>query len=116
MIDLKLYYDKHLPALAGQVHQQKDIAISILNLNSSMNAANAEWESEWNQAGLGSRLSEQVCSGMWNAGPWRGFMGSESKWNMVPGPLENKVQVVSRRCVGACYCPAGICSSGYFQK
>ena len=64
LIDLKLYYDKHLPALAGQVHQQKDVAISILNVNSSMNAANVEWESEWNQAGLGSRLSEQVCSRM----------------------------------------------------
>ena len=68
LIDLKLYYDKHLPPLASQVHQQKDMAASILNINSSMTAANAEWDSEWNQAGLGSRLSEQVCDWIQGSG------------------------------------------------
>ena len=60
VVDFKQYYDKHLPFLKNQLYNKKDIAISILNENASKNAAAAEWENEWNQAGLGSRLSEKV--------------------------------------------------------
>ncbi|XP_065058861.1 coiled-coil domain-containing protein 22 homolog [Rhopilema esculentum] len=57
--DLKLYYDKHLPLVIDQVPQERDVAFSLLSMNTAMNVAAAEWESEWNQAGLSSRLSEQ---------------------------------------------------------
>ena len=59
--DLRIYYEKYLPVVTKQANQERDTAMSILNMNSSLNALNAEWESEWSQAGLSSRLSEQVC-------------------------------------------------------
>eukprot|EP00795_Rhopilema_esculentum_P000955 gene955-10721_t len=61
--DLKLYYDKHLPLVIDQVPQERDVAFSLLSMNTAMNVAAAEWESEWNQAGLSSRLSEQTSTG-----------------------------------------------------
>ena len=46
--------------MIDQVPQERDVAFSLLSMNTAMNVAAAEWESEWNQAGLSSRLSEQV--------------------------------------------------------
>jgi len=57
--DLRAYYEKYLPVVTKQVHQERDAAMSILSMNSSMNALNAELESEWSQTGLTTRLSEQ---------------------------------------------------------
>ncbi len=59
-LELKQYYERHMNFVSKQLYNKKDIAMSVINTNASLTAAAAEWENEWNQAGLGSRLSEQV--------------------------------------------------------
>jgi len=39
---------------------REDLMASILEKNTIEFSAQQEWENEWNQAGLASRLSEQV--------------------------------------------------------
>ena len=58
--DVKLYYQHHLPPVNKQPPCQRDVAMSVLEANTSFTAEVAEWENEWNQAGLASRLSEEV--------------------------------------------------------
>eukprot|EP00794_Sanderia_malayensis_P006860 gene6860-7632_t len=57
--EVKQYYEKHLPCVDRQPCKRQDIAMSVINANASMIATATEWDNEWNQAGLGSRLSEQ---------------------------------------------------------
>lgn len=59
--DLKRYYAQYLPYVMGQPPIREDLIASILEKNTIEFSAQQEWENEWNQAGLASRLSEQVC-------------------------------------------------------
>ena len=58
--DLKRYYAQYLPYVATQPPIVDDLVASMLERNSVELSAQQEWENEWNQAGLASRLSEQV--------------------------------------------------------
>ena len=58
--DLKRYYAQYLPYVATQPPSGDDLVASMLERNSVELSAQQEWENEWNQAGLASRLSEQV--------------------------------------------------------
>ena len=46
--------------MVAQPRIKKDIVASLLARNANEFAAQQEWEVEWNQAGLASRLSEKV--------------------------------------------------------
>ena len=59
--DVKRYYAKYLPYMATQPPVRDDLIASVLERNTVEFSAQQEWETEWNQAGLASRLSEQVC-------------------------------------------------------
>ena len=58
--EVKLYYTHNLPYVVAQPRIKKDIVASLLARNANEFAAQQEWEVEWNQAGLASRLSEKV--------------------------------------------------------
>ena len=58
--DVKHYYTVHLPYVSSQPPLKCDIISSLLEKNASEFAAQQEWEAEWNQLGLASRLSEEV--------------------------------------------------------
>lgn len=58
--DLKRYYAQYLPYVATQPPIRDDLVASILEKNTVEFSAQQEWETEWNQIGLVSRLSEQV--------------------------------------------------------
>lgn len=57
--EVKLYYTHYLPYVVAQPSIKKDIVASLLARNANEFAAQQEWEVEWNQAGLASRLSEK---------------------------------------------------------
>ena len=57
---MKLYYARYMPYVVAQPPVRENIIASLLNKNASDVAAQQEWELEWNQAGLASRLSEEV--------------------------------------------------------
>ena len=57
---MKSYYTKHLSYVVAQPKIREDILASLLCKNGNEVAAQQEWEAEWNQAGLASRLSEKV--------------------------------------------------------
>lgn len=63
-VDVKYYYNRHMPYVTAQPKVREDILSSLLEKNASDFAAQQEWEAEWNQFGLASRLSEAVrlCS------------------------------------------------------
>ena len=63
--DLKRYYAQYLPYVATQPPSRDDLVASILEKNYVEFSAQQEWENEWNQAGLASRLSEQVWIQIW---------------------------------------------------
>ena len=58
--DVKYYYNRHMPYVTAQPKVREDILSSLLERNASEFAAQQEWEAEWNQYGLASRLSEAV--------------------------------------------------------
>ena len=49
-----------MPYVVAQPKIRRNILASLLAKNSSEVAAQQEWEAEWNQMGLASRLSEKV--------------------------------------------------------
>ena len=57
---MKLYYAQEMPYVVAQPVLTRDVLSSLLAKNDSEVAAQQEWEAEWNQAGLASRLSENV--------------------------------------------------------
>ena len=57
---MKLYYAQEMPYVVAQPVLTRDVLSSLLAKNDSEVAAQQEWEAEWNQAGLASRLSESV--------------------------------------------------------
>ena len=57
---MKLYYANHMLHIPAQPRCKKDLVSSIMEKNASEFAAQQEWEAEWNQLGLASRLSEEV--------------------------------------------------------
>ena len=48
------------PFITTQTLHHSDTAPSVIEQNVTDVTAQQEWETEWNQAGLASRLSEQV--------------------------------------------------------
>lgn len=58
--DVKHYYTRHMPCVPSQPPDKRDLSSSLLEKNASEFAAQQEWEAEWNQLGLASRLSEEV--------------------------------------------------------
>lgn len=58
--DVKHYYTRHMPCVPSQPPAKRDLSSSLLEKNASEFAAQQEWEAEWNQLGLASRLSEEV--------------------------------------------------------
>ena len=58
--DMKHYYTDHMPQVTAQPRVTVDLVPSLLEKNASELAAQQEWEAEWNQLGLASRLSEEV--------------------------------------------------------
>lgn len=59
--ELKAYYSNSMPLITSQPSCRQDVAPSVLEANAiSVTLAN-EWENEWNQSGLASRLSKEVC-------------------------------------------------------
>lgn len=59
-VEVKLYYAQEMPYVVAQPVLTRDVLSSLLAKNDSEVAAQQEWEAEWNQAGLASRLSESV--------------------------------------------------------
>jgi len=57
---LKSYYSQNLPYVTNQTTHHHDTLPSVMEKMASEITAQQEWENEWNQAGLASRLSEQV--------------------------------------------------------
>jgi len=57
--DVRHYYNRHMPYVSAQPLVKEDLLASLLEQNASEYAAQQEWEAEWNQFGLASRLSEE---------------------------------------------------------
>ncbi|KAH9495231.1 hypothetical protein Btru_015787 [Bulinus truncatus] len=57
--ELRSYYITHLPYVTNQTKLHQDTAPSIMEANSLELAVFQDWENEWNQIGLASRLSQQ---------------------------------------------------------
>ncbi|XP_071087689.1 coiled-coil domain-containing protein 22 homolog [Haliotis cracherodii] len=57
--ELRAYYNQSLPFVTKQTLRHFDTAPSVIEQNSSEVVAHQEWETEWNQSGLASRLSQQ---------------------------------------------------------
>lgn len=57
---LKSYYQSSLPYVTCQTLDHNDIIPSVIEANATDVTAQQEWEAEWNQSGLASRLSQQV--------------------------------------------------------
>ena len=58
--DVKHYYTHHMPYVSAQPRVREDVLASLLEKNANDFAIQQEWEAEWNQYGLSSRLSEEV--------------------------------------------------------
>ena len=59
--DVKAYYGTSLPFITSQPACRQDVAPSVLEENAIAVTLANEWENEWNQSGLASRLSKEVC-------------------------------------------------------
>lgn len=59
-IEDKSYYDS-LSYVNTQPDEPRDIYASIVEENCYNVAREHEWDTEWNQSGLTSRMSEAVC-------------------------------------------------------
>lgn len=57
--EIRFYYQSSLPFVTSQTLHHNDTVPSVLENNAVDVTAQQEWEAEWNQAGLASRLSEQ---------------------------------------------------------
>ncbi|XP_067664009.1 coiled-coil domain-containing protein 22 homolog [Haliotis asinina] len=57
--ELRAYYTQNLPFVTKQTLHHFDTAPSVIEQNSCEVVAHQEWETEWNQSGLASRLSQQ---------------------------------------------------------
>ncbi|KAL3878373.1 hypothetical protein ACJMK2_030732 [Sinanodonta woodiana] len=57
--ELRFYFTKVLPVVTNQTLHHEDTAPSVIEDNAMEYTQQQEWESEWNQSGLGSRLSEE---------------------------------------------------------
>ena len=57
---MKLYYSQNLPYVVAQPRVREDVLASLLAKNAKEVAAQQEWETEWNQTGLPSHLSDEV--------------------------------------------------------
>ncbi|CAH1778226.1 unnamed protein product [Owenia fusiformis] len=57
--DVKTYYTKHMPYILTQPVHRDDLAASILENNATYLTAQHEWDQEWNQLGLASRLTKE---------------------------------------------------------
>ena len=60
-----------MPYISAQPRVKEDLLASLLEQNASEYAVQQEWEAEWNQHGLASRLSEEVCVCVWGGGSLR---------------------------------------------
>ena len=60
LIDVKAYYSNSMPFITSQPPCHQDIAPSVIEENAIAVALVNEWENEWNQSGLASRLSKEV--------------------------------------------------------
>ena len=60
---MKQYYSRQLPYVCVQPQSREDLAPSVMERNAGEFAEQQEWEAEWNQQGLASRLSEEVWRG-----------------------------------------------------
>lgn len=49
-----------MPFITSQPTCSQDVSPSVLEMNARAVTAASEWESEWNQSGLASRLSKEV--------------------------------------------------------
>lgn len=56
--EIKTYYSSVLPYVTCQTLSHGDTAPSVMEANALDVTAQAEWDTEWNQAGLASRLSQ----------------------------------------------------------
>ncbi|XP_059146122.1 coiled-coil domain-containing protein 22 homolog [Physella acuta] len=56
---LRSYYTSHLPYITNQTQLHCDTAPSIMETNALELASHQDWENEWNQVGLASRLTQQ---------------------------------------------------------
>ncbi|CAH3127234.1 unnamed protein product [Porites lobata] len=57
--DVKAYYGTSLPFITSQPACRQDVAPSVLEENAIAVTLANEWENEWNQSGLASRLSKE---------------------------------------------------------
>ncbi|BFZ14968.1 hypothetical protein BsWGS_18007 [Bradybaena similaris] len=57
--ELRSYYTNHLPYVTNQTNVHRDTAPSVMETNVLELASHQEWENEWNQMGLASRLTQQ---------------------------------------------------------
>ncbi|RUS87267.1 hypothetical protein EGW08_004947 [Elysia chlorotica] len=57
--ELRAYYSKRMPYVTNQTSRHKDTAPSVMETNSLEVATQQDWDNEWNQVGLASRLSQQ---------------------------------------------------------
>ncbi|GFO47538.1 coiled-coil domain-containing protein 22 homolog [Plakobranchus ocellatus] len=57
--ELRAYYNKQMPYVTNQTPRHRDTAPSVLEANALEVAVQQDWENEWNQVGLASRLSQQ---------------------------------------------------------
>ncbi|XP_033098923.1 coiled-coil domain-containing protein 22 homolog [Anneissia japonica] len=57
--DVKNYYASHLPVVSKQPGRKENLAASLMEANAVQLTAALELETEWNTAGLQSRLSQQ---------------------------------------------------------
>ncbi|CAL1536601.1 unnamed protein product [Lymnaea stagnalis] len=57
--ELSSYYKTHMPFVTNQTQLHRDTAPSIMETNALEIATQQDWENEWNQIGLASRLSQQ---------------------------------------------------------
>ena len=59
--ELKMYYSSNsMPFITSQPSSREDVPASVLEANAIAVTLANEWENEWNQSGLASRLSKEV--------------------------------------------------------
>jgi hypothetical protein len=58
--EVKSYFSESLPYITNQTIHHCDTAPSVMETMATELTEQQEWENEWNQVGLPSRLSEEV--------------------------------------------------------
>lgn len=59
--EFKMYYSSNsMPFITSQPSSREDVPASVLEANAIAVTLANEWENEWNQSGLASRLSKEV--------------------------------------------------------